>query len=148
MPERELVDLNVLMDEIKENIPLHSGLVLNVQGGLPTILTERIPLQQVLSNLLSNAVKYHDKPQGEIKMYMQDRTDVYAFFVEDNGPGIAKHYHDKIFMIFQTLAERDSFESTGVGLAIVKKILDDRNQIIEVKSEPGKGSVFSFTWPK
>jgi signal transduction histidine kinase len=148
MPEREPVDLNALMDEIKENIPLHSGLVLNIQRGLPIILTERIPLQQVLSNLLSNAVKYHDKQQGKIKMYMHDKRDVYEFFVEDNGPGIAKHYHDKIFMIFQTLNERDSFESTGVGLAIVKKILDDRKQIIQVKSEPGKGSVFSFTWPK
>jgi len=56
--------------------------------------------------------------------------------------------HDRIFVIFQTLQERDSFESTGVGLAIVKKILDDRKESIRIQSEPGKGSVFSFTWLK
>jgi signal transduction histidine kinase len=148
MPEREPVDLNVLMNEVRENVPLHQGLILEIQPNLPTIVCERIPLQQVLANLVGNAIKYHDKENGRIKVYMQSKKDVYVFFVEDNGPGISRNYHDKIFMIFQTLHERDSFESTGVGLAIVKKILDDRNQTIDVNSEPGKGSVFSFTWPK
>ena len=74
--------------------------------------------------------------------------EYFEFFVEDNGPGIGKSYHDKIFMIFQTLQERDTFESTGVGLAIVKKILDSRLERIHIQSEPGKGSVFSFTWRK
>jgi signal transduction histidine kinase len=68
--------------------------------------------------------------------------------VQDDGPGISKSYHHKIFVIFQTLQERDSLESTGVGLAIVKKILDDRNQSIFLVSEEGKGAIFSFTWPK
>ena len=72
----------------------------------------------------------------------------YKFFVEDDGPGIAKSYHEKIFVIFQTLQEGDNSESTGIGLAIVKKILTDRKLNIEVTSEPGKGSTFSFTWPK
>jgi signal transduction histidine kinase len=103
---------------------------------------------QVFSNLISNAIKYHNKPAGEIKIYNEDKTDHHVFFVEDNGPGIEKAYHDKIFVIFQTLQERDSFESTGVGLAIVKKILDARKEQIMIKSEPGKGSVFSFTWSK
>src|SRR5690606_39520290 len=115
---------------------------------LPEIYSERIPLQQVLSNLISNAIKYHDKPEGYIKVYLKNALDHFVFFVEDNGPGISKSYHDKIFAIFQTLQERDSFESTGVGLAIVKKILDDRRQSISVVSDPGKGCVFSFTWPK
>jgi light-regulated signal transduction histidine kinase (bacteriophytochrome) len=79
---------------------------------------------------------------------VKNASDHYEFFIEDNGPGIAKNYHEKIYAIFQTLQERDSFESTGVGLAIVKKILDDRKQRISLTSEPGKGSVFSFTWPK
>lgn len=57
-------------------------------------------------------------------------------------------YHNKIFVIFQTLHERDMVESTGVGLAIVKKILDDRNQKINIISDAGKGAIFSFTWPK
>jgi signal transduction histidine kinase len=102
----------------------------------------------VLSNLVSNAIKYHDKSDGRISVSFREYTDYYEFSVADNGPGIAKHYHDKIFVIFQTLQERDSFESTGVGLAIVKKILDDRKQTIDIISETGKGSTFTFTWPK
>ncbi len=103
---------------------------------------------QVFSNLISNALKYHDKSKGEISIYSKDKGEYYEFFVEDDGPGIAKAYHEKIFVIFQTLQERDSFESTGVGLAIVKKILDDRKQQIRVISETDKGSVFAFTWSK
>lgn len=146
--EREYINLNALMLDITENLTLRPGLRLEIQPDLPEIYSERIPLQQVLSNLISNAIKYHDKDEGYIKVYIRNAIDHYDFFVEDNGPGISRTYHDKIFAIFQTLQERDSFESTGVGLAIVKKILDDRKQSISVTSEPGSGCIFSFTWPK
>lgn len=147
-PVHENVDLNLLMEEIKENVSIRPGIELVFQKNLPRIIAERVPLQQVLSNLIGNAMKYHDKTTGVVKVSFADKKTHYHFAVEDDGPGIAKHYHDKIFGIFQTLQERDSFESTGIGLAIVKKILDDRNQNIALNSEPGKGSVFSFTWPK
>lgn len=147
-PEREYINLNALLQDTVENIVLRPGLRVETQKDLPEIYSERIPLQQVLSNLISNAAKYHDKPEGYIKVYLQNNPDYYEFFVEDNGPGISKTYHEKIFAIFQTLEARDSFESTGVGLAIVKKILDDRKLKISVNSEPGKGTIFSFTWPK
>lgn len=147
-PEREYINLNALLQDIVENLAIRRGLTVEIQNDLPEIYSERIPLNQVLSNLISNAVKYHDKEEGYIKVYMQHHPDHYEFFVEDNGPGISKTYHDKIFAIFQTLEARDSFESTGVGLAIVKKILDDRRLRIAVDSEPGRGTVFSFTWPK
>lgn len=146
--EREYINLNVLFMDIAENLVIRPGLTLEIQQNLPEIYSERIPLQQVLSNLISNAIKYHDKAEGYIKVYLKEAMDHYVFFVEDNGPGISKTYHDKIFAIFQTLQERDSFESTGVGLAIVKKILDDRKQTITVTSAPGEGCAFSFTWPK
>lgn len=147
-PEREYLNLNLLLQDISDNLPLRPGLKFKIQGNLPEMYTERIPLQQVLSNLIGNAIKYHDKPEGYIKVYLKNFSDHYEFFVEDNGPGIPEAYHGKIFAIFQTLQERDSFESTGIGLAIVKKILDDRKQEIKVTSEPGKGCIFSFTWPK
>ena len=147
-PDKEFINLNVLMQDISENLVLRPGLKLHFQNDLPEIYSEKIPLQQVLANLISNAIKYHDKANGYIKVYVKNANNHYEFFVEDNGPGISKNYHEKIFAIFQTLQERDSFESTGVGLAIVKKILDDRNQKISLTSEPGKGSIFSFTWPK
>lgn len=146
--EREYINLNALMEDIRENLVIRPGLNLEIQENLPEIYSERIPLQQVLSNLISNAIKYHDKDKGYIRVYVKTEADHYKFFVEDNGPGISKNYHEKIFAIFQTLQERDSFESTGVGLAIVKKILDERKQTIEVTSEPGQGCTFCFTWPK
>lgn len=146
--EQEEVDINQMILEISDNLPLRQGLKLTIQPNLPMLHTQRIPLMQIFSNLVGNAIKYHDKNAGEIKIYHTENGQNYHFFIEDDGPGISKNYHDKIFTIFQTLNGTDSFQSTGVGLAIVKKILDDRNQIIRVHSEPGKGSIFEFTWPK
>jgi len=145
---KEVVHLNELFDEIRTYLPHKTGITLIIQPGMPHLFTERLPLFQVFSNLIVNAFKYHDKPDGFVKVYYKPHAKFYEFFVEDNGPGIAKSYHEKIFMIFQTLQARDSFESTGVGLAIVRKILHDRKLTIEILSEPGKGSTFVFTWPK
>lgn len=144
----ELVDVNDVLVEVQGYIPKSPGIELRIQPGLPILFTERVPLLQIFTNLITNAIKYHDKATGCVKVYHKSNGDYYHFFVEDDGPGIDKNYHEKIFIIFQTLQERDKMESTGVGLAIVKKILDDRNLNIDVISEHGKGSVFSFTWPK
>ena len=147
IPDRESVNVEQLILEVQENIQFKPGIRLIIEKGLPTLFTERIPLQQVFTNLISNANTYHNKKDGVIKVWGYRYSDHCEFFVRDNGPGIAKSYHDKIFMIFQTLHERDTVESTGVGLAIVRKILTDRKQEITIESEPGKGSTFSFTWP-
>src|SRR5688572_15417116 len=146
--EKEEVDVNQLVDEISEALITKSGMKVVIASKLPKLFTEKVPLLQVFSNLIGNAVKHHDKRNGLIKVYHQEHFEHYEFFVEDNGPGIGKNYHNKIFLIFQTLHERDMIESTGVGLAIVKKILDDRNQKINIISDAGKGAIFSFTWPK
>ena len=146
--DQEIVDVNELVLEACEYVPRKPGLELKIQANLPILYTERVPLLQLFTNLITNAIKYHDKEEGRVKVYHRSNGDYYDFFIEDDGPGIDKVYHEKIFGIFQTLQERDTFESTGVGLAIVKKILDDRNLQIKIFSEPGKGSVFCFTWPK
>lgn len=148
MPLKERVDLNDLLQEISDNLSPQPGFILQIQKKLPQVITERIPLQQVLSNLIGNAIKYNDKKQGKVEVTFFDKKSHYEFCVRDNGPGIPTEYHSKIFGIFQTLQERDSFESTGVGLAIVKKILDDRKQTIQVSSDIGTGAAFTFTWPK
>src|SRR5688572_11637487 len=146
--KKESVFVDELIDEIRGYLPEKKHITLIVQHPLPKLYTERLPLFQVFSNLLNNAYHYHNKENGIVKVFHKEMGDHYKFFVEDNGPGIAKSYHEKIFVIFQTLQEDDSSESTGIGLAIVKKILTDRKLNIEVMSEPGKGSTFSFTWPK
>ena len=146
--DKEDVDVNQLVDEVGESLMMKSSLKLIIASKLPKLYTEKVPLLQIFSNLISNAIKHHDKRTGYIKVYHQEFLQHYEFFVEDNGPGIGKNYHNKIFVIFQTLQERDNLESTGVGLAIVKKILDDRNQKIQISSDAGQGAIFSFTWPK
>jgi signal transduction histidine kinase len=97
---------------------------------------------------MSNSIKFMDKPEGFININCQDTGDFWEFSVSDNGAGIDEKYFNKIFMIFQTLQPRDKFESTGVGLSIVKKIIETNGGKIWVESEVGKGTTFYFTLPK
>ncbi|HWA33702.1 MAG TPA: ATP-binding protein [Cyclobacteriaceae bacterium] len=137
-----------LIHEIMTYVPLNTSIRLEVPEPLPELFTERLALLQVLMNLILNAFKYHDKPDGYVRVYCRDGGTHFLFYVEDNGPGIEMTYHEKIFVIFQTLSDSDSVENTGVGLAIVRKILDDRKLSITLDSAPGRGSTFSFQWPK
>jgi signal transduction histidine kinase len=105
-------------------------------------------LQQVFQNLLSNAVKHHDRAEGRIHVGVQASAGWYEFSVADDGPGIAPKYHDKVWMIFQTLEARDKVENTGVGLALVKKIVEGQGGTVGVTSEEGGGATFRFTWPQ
>jgi signal transduction histidine kinase len=83
-----------------------------------------------------------------VRVSSTSQNGYYQFSISDNGPGIDPRFHEKIFVIFQTIHTRDEFESTGVGLAIVKKIIDEHEGKIWVESIPGKGATFHFTWPK
>ena len=142
----ELVNTNELVREITDSIVPRS-FRLQIDE-LPELYAERIKLEQVFANLISNAVKYTPEKDGFISITCKELHDHYEFSVKDNGIGIDAGYHKKIFEIFQTLREKNEKESTGVGLAIVKKILDERQESIIVKSEPGSGSEFIFTWKK
>lgn len=144
----EEVQVKELLEEIVEMISPPAGLIVKIPDEMPVLFTEKISLQQVFTNLISNAVKYHDKVRGSVSISWRALSDCYEFVVKDDGPGIAPKYHEKIFVIFQTLQERDILESTGVGLAIVKKILDDKKTSIRVESTEGKGASFIFFWPK
>jgi signal transduction histidine kinase len=146
--EFEHVNVHELVTEIAEAQAIEPGISIEIDRHLPDLFTQKIPLFQVFSNLVNNAIKYHDKKNGRVSVYSREYPAHYEFFVKDDGPGIAASHQSKIFKIFQTLRERDTFESTGVGLAIVQKILDARKEQIRLNSEPGKGSVFSFTWKK
>ncbi|MEK6559248.1 MAG: ATP-binding protein, partial [Planctomycetota bacterium] len=98
-------------------------------------------------NLISNAVKYMDKPEGEIKIECSKEGNYWKFAVADNGPGIEEKYFEKIFQIFQTLKPRDEVESTGIGLSIVKKIVEMYGGKVWVESKVDCGSTFYFTLP-
>jgi signal transduction histidine kinase len=145
---REVVDLGRLVSEtiVLLDPPAHIQVV--VRGPLPAVVCEKVRLGQVFHNLISNAIKYMDKPQGRIEVGCTDQGSVWQFTVSDNGPGIEKKYFEKIFQIFQTLVPRDQRESTGIGLSIVKKIVELFGGSIWVESKPGEGSTFLFTLPK
>jgi signal transduction histidine kinase len=113
---------------------------------MPTIQTRRLPLSQVFSNLISNAIKHCHRDDGKIWITARRKDKFYEFSVSDNGQGIAPEHQTRIFTIFQTLEPRDKTENTGVGLSIVKKIVETEGGKVWVKSEPGKGATFYFTW--
>lgn len=144
---KEQVDVMRLVRTVIDEQPFSPEAKIAISP-LPVLYTEKLLLYQVFSNLVTNALKYNDKQIKEIEIYCEDRGNVFEFFVQDNGIGIEETYYTKIFTIFQTLRDMETPESTGVGLAIVKKILDNKQQKISVQSKPGYGSVFSFTWPK
>lgn len=144
----ETVETYLLLSEVLELLSPPPHFKIEIDPTLPTLEAPRTLLYQVFSNLVSNAIKYCDKEEGLIRVSVVDQNDHYEFSVEDNGPGIDPEYHEKIFIIFQTLQSRDKFESTGIGLTITRRIVEDRKGRIWVESEPGKGSKFIFTWPK
>jgi light-regulated signal transduction histidine kinase (bacteriophytochrome) len=142
------VNLNHLVTEIIDGIAPPETLRIHVEEDLPVVHCEPTRIMQVLQNLISNAVKYMDKPEGRITIGCEDQGTCWRFGVSDNGPGIDSQYFESIFRMFQTLAPRDQFESTGVGLAVVKRIVEMYGGSIWVESTVGQGSTFYFTLPK
>jgi PAS domain S-box-containing protein len=145
---RAIVDLNKLVPEIIDTIAPPENITITVENELPTIECEPTRITQVFQNLLSNAVKYMDKPQGQIKVGCVEENGFWKFNVTDNGPGIEERHFERIFQMFQTLAPRDDFESTGIGLTITKKIVELYGGRIWVQSKVRQGCTFFFTLPK
>src|SRR5574340_917735 len=141
------VDLNLLLHEVTDLLSPPPNIVITVDP-LPTGVAEGTRLQQVFQNLLSNAIKYLDKPEGRIHVGCVAAGREWKFSVSDNGPGIEERHFERIFHLFQTLAPRDKVESTGVGLALVKKIVEMYGGRIWVESKVGEGSTFYFTLPR
>ncbi|MGA2322662.1 MAG: ATP-binding protein [Sedimentisphaerales bacterium] len=142
------VELNKLLPEIIDMLAPPANIKITVETELPTVKCEETRITQVFQNLLSNAIKYMDKPEGLIKVSCAEDGEFWKFSIADNGPGIEKKHWERIFKIFQTLAPRDEFESTGIGLTVVKKIVELYNGKIWLESEVGKGTTFLFTFPK
>jgi len=144
----ETVDISALVHDVIELIAPPARVKINVMDGMPTIETERVPLQQVFINLIGNAIKHAGAEQPAIDVTWADNGAFLQFAVKDNGQGIAPQYHDRIFAIFQTLEARDKIEGTGIGLSVVKKIVEAQKGRVWVESDVGKGATFRFLWPK
>ena len=141
----EAVNVSSLLDEVIELLDPPAEVSIIVQSDMPTLKTQRVPLQQIFMNLINNAIKYSQRPDVRIDVGFQMGKS-YEFSVTDNGQGIAPEYHQKIWGIFQRLESRDKVEGTGIGLSVVKKIVESRGGRVWVESEPGAGATFRFTW--
>jgi PAS domain S-box-containing protein len=143
----EPVDVGRLLKEVLELLSPPPGARVELAPELPTLHTERVPLQQVFLNLLGNALKHSQREDPHVSVSVRATGDGYEFSVRDNGPGIAPEYHERIWGIFQTLERRDKVEGTGIGLSVVKKIVESRGGRAWVESTPGAGATFRFFWP-
>ncbi|MEX1188643.1 MAG: PAS domain-containing protein [Bacteroidia bacterium] len=142
------IPMNDFVSDIISNLSPPENFVVQIQENMPTVEAEKVALDQVFSNFISNAIKYNSNENPIINIGYEDKGLLHCFFVEDNGPGISSDFHEKVFAIFQTLQARDSIESTGVGLAIVKKIVEEKGGNVWLESEEGHGAKFIFTFPK
>jgi PAS domain S-box-containing protein len=144
----ESVDVGELLHDVVDLIVPPPGFKIEVAPDIPAVMADRLRLQQVFQNLIGNAIKHHNRSEGCVEISARDRGRMIEFAVRDDGPGIAPQYHEKIFVIFQTLAARDKVESTGIGLSLIKKIVESYGGRIWVESAERAGTTFRFTWPK
>jgi len=142
------IDLNELVRDTIDLLSPPENIKIEIENKLPEYTADRTRLTQLFQNLLSNAIKHLDKPKGIIKVGCLSKEKEWEFSISDNGPGIEKQYFEKIFKMFQTLKADPTGKSTGIGLTIVKKIIDLYEGRIWLKSELGKGTTFYFTLPK
>ncbi len=120
-----------------------------LETGLPVLITQALRFEQVAANLIGNAVQHHPKRDALIiRVGAAEAGARWRFRVTDNGSGIDPKCHKRIFEILETTNGRGGAESTGIGLAIVKKAVEDSGGTIAVESQPGRGATFTFDWPR
>ncbi len=142
------INLNNLLDEVIQTLVPPEHIHIALESPLPDVSGHTSHVAQVFQHLLKNAIEFMDKPDGQITIRCVEKKTHTLFSVGDNGPGIEERYHDQIFQIFQTLEPHDARESTGIGLSLVKKIVESYGGTIWLESTPHEGSTFFFTWPK
>ncbi|NJN77905.1 MAG: hypothetical protein HC803_05880 [Saprospiraceae bacterium] len=146
--ELKEIDANEIVSDIIDDLETPENFVIKITNTLPILINDETQIRQVFQNFITNAIKYNDKENGIVEISSTDLGTYWEFCISDNGPGIPPKYHEKIFQIFQTLQRRDDFESTGIGLTIVSKIVKNNFGTVRVDSDEGKGAKFYFTIKK
>jgi signal transduction histidine kinase len=145
-PETQ-VDLHRLIGELQRLVDPPPHFQIRVPETLPTLPGLPHQLHQLFLNLIDNAIKFMDKPEGHLQITARRLGDGWEFSVADNGPGIPARFHEKVFSLFQRLELQPDRPGAGVGLALVKRIIERRGGDIQIASEEGLGTTFRFTWP-
>jgi PAS domain S-box-containing protein len=144
-----VTDTHALVLDIVQMMNPPATISISIDGKLPAFKTHATPLEQVFRNLIGNAVKHHPGPQGRIVVSCQEEGDRYVFAVEDDGEGIPAQYAERVFEMFQTLKPRDQVEGSGMGLAIVNRIVHwQGGRVWFEPARSGRGTVFKFQWLK
>ena len=141
------VPISVLEKELSDLFIFKNNCSITFKSNVKFLYTNKTGIEQILINLITNAIKYNDKENVEIVIEIIEDYDCYKIAVSDNGPGILKEYHTSIFEIFEVVSTVDRYgeKGNGIGLAIVKKIIEGLGGTIHVESDMGKGSTFKFT---
>ena len=142
----ESVDVAELLEEIIDSLSPPAEFQIISTSKLPVLQTKRLLLTQVLSNLIGNSIKHHDRDRGKILVEVKDRGTDYEFAIADDGPGIIESQRQRIFEIFQTVHNNTSTTNTGIGLALVKKIVTEEGGQLWLEDNRNRGSKFCFTW--
>ena len=144
------VNVGKLLTHIIDTVNPPDNMLVTVVPPMPTLEADAIRLGQVFQNLIQNAIQHHPGPNGEVVVSSSDGGDFWEFSVSDNGDGIEPRHHERIFQMFQTLGRGNDEESTGIGLALVKKIVEENGGTVRLVSSgmPGQGATFTFTWSK
>jgi two-component system, LuxR family, sensor kinase FixL len=143
-------NLKEVIDGIMGSIVVPEGFSVQIESDIIGVYADQTQIIQVFTNLISNAMKHNDNPQGKIKITAREcktNKEWVEILVADNGPGIPMQYREKVFQVFQTLQARDKAENTGVGLAIVKKIIEKQGGKIEILDLNAVGTTFKILWP-
>jgi PAS domain S-box-containing protein len=142
------MDPKVLLTNILELLPRPAGIVVSLQIMARPFVTNKTPLESVLRNLINNAVKHHDLPNGAIAISVTDVGRYCVFTVKDDGPGIPPASQERVFRIFQILAN-EAGEHSGIGLALSKRLAEAHGGWIKLESTAGaRGTAFHVWWPR
>jgi PAS domain S-box-containing protein len=141
----EKFELSPLIDGLVELVDKPNTFTVNVSSA--RVYLPRMPLERIFINLISNAIKHHDKASGIIDITCKKTQKYYRIAVSDDGPGIRDEFHENVFLMFQTLQPRDEVEGSGMGLSMVKKIVEHYNGTVTVKNNQPRGCTFTLTWP-
>ncbi len=147
--ELSLVDPRKVFESVLELQPPPEGFTVAIESDVPPFEAARTPLETVLRNLIGNAVKHHDRAEGRIEIKAVAEDSYCRFTVADDGPGIPETAQERIFQIFQTLSPSKQGETSGIGLAVTKRLVEAHEGRIEVHAKDGqRGAEFSFRWPR
>lgn len=141
------VNVDQLLQTVLQTLSIPPTFTITIAPGMPAFKTPRSLLQKVFYHLLENAIQHHDRTDGVVTVSLQDGPTYYEFTIADDGPGISPEYFERVFQVFQTLNRKDEVAQTGIGLALVKKIVETMGGEIWLQPCPQRGLAVHFTWP-